>query len=451
MTLLAALLVAAVGPADGAALVARSADMQRRVERELPADVLRAVVVHAFGECQVVVVAEGERPRARLDVSASGADEPLLRRFLERIDLSVAREAAADGSEGKVAAIRSLFPPKDEKPAELSFAASLTLWLPEAVALELTCSYGRVHVEGRGADVKVVNQFGAVELQRVRGDVEVDDQYGAISVADVSGGALLKGKSSAVTALRVGGHVEVRTNGAPVRIEGAGSVRVENHLKSVELHDVAGDAAIVAPFCAVTARWIGGSLTIESGNASIVVEEVGQRLSIQHKNGKIDARGVKGDAIVLGNLSDVALADVGGSAEVRSAAAPVKVSGVGGRLIAENSARTLEIVNARGDVEASARGGLLRMKWTRLPADGAEHAVTLEGEAGGIELELPDAASVALDLTSSGGSIDCALPGMNFEQNGAARSGTLALGGGKVKLHATCVGGAIRVRRAAAR
>jgi len=436
MTLPAALLAAAIAlPAE------------RTLECDLPALAARVTAFHGFGECRVVVAAAPEGPRARLVLVASGAAEPALRRFLELVQL----DATVDpGSGGAAITVRSTFPAKEQQPEQISFAAELTLWLPERTALELHTSFGLARVEGRGADVKVVNRLAPIEVRDVKGSVDVENQFDRILVADVTGAVLARNKSGAITIERAGGRVEARTNGAEVRVVGAGSAEVHNHLKSVDLRNVAGDVRIVAPFCAVTAREVGGPLEIESNNAAVVVDGVDRDLTIRHRTGRIDARNVRGDATILGSVSDVTLIDVRGAAEVRSPAAPVRVNGVGGRLVAENSARTLDITDARGDVEASARGGLLKLRWSRLPADGAAHLVALESETGGIEIALPDGASVALDLTSMSGRIDCELPGMRFAQNGPARTGTLTLGDGKVKLHATCLGGAIRVGRAGA-
>jgi hypothetical protein len=448
MTLLAVLLAAAVPPAARPAFAPQT---ERRVEREVPAACARVLAFHGFGECTVRGLAAKEKPRARLELVASGGGDGVERRYLELVDLSVTSEPAPGEPGRLVTTIRSVFPAAEQKPESLSFAANLTLWVPEDAALEVESGFGKVIVNGRGADVKVVNKLAPVEVRGVRGFVRVENPFGEILVEDVTGDALLRGKSSAITAWRVGGLVDARTNGASVVVDGAGSVFVETRLKPVDLRNVAGDAQAIAPFCNVTAREIAGSLTIESSNGTVTADGVGRDLSIQHKNGKVDARRVKGSATVIGNLTDVSLSDVAGAAEVRTASAPVKVSGVGGRLVAENSARALEIVNARGDVEASARGGQLRLRWTRLPADGAAHEVTLEGEAGGIELDVPDGASATLELTCTAGPIDCELPGMSFAQAGAARTGRLVLGEGDVKLHATCVGGAIRVRRAVPR
>src|SRR5688572_25252493 len=433
--------------------------IERHVERELPAVVTRAQVFHSLGGCTVRIAkaSENSKPRARLELAASGGSEAGARAFLQQVDLEVLR----DGGDGVI--VRSLFPPKESKPGDVSFAATLTVWLPEQASLELENGYGDVLVDGRGADVKVVNKFGAVEVRRVRDvtpsekpgprppRVTVENQFAAIVVADVAGDVvMIKGKSTPITVERAGGHVQAHTSGGLVRIDGAGSVDVVNSLKPVDVRNVRGDATIVAPHCAVTAKEIGGTLSIDSKIESVTVEGVSGGLSIQLKNGKLDARRIGGDARIEAHLSEIVLVDVLGAVDVRAPFSPVRVAGVRGKLHAENSTRTLEIDDARGDVEAIARGGMLKARWTRLPADAAAPPplVSLESEAGGIEIELPAAASATLEVTSTSGQLDCDVEGMTFAQSGSARTGTAKLGDGKVRLHATCVGGAIRVRRA---
>jgi hypothetical protein len=428
------------------------ASSERTLERELPVGVPLARIVHSFGECQVLATGEQEKPSAKLHLVASGADAAVEQRYLELTTLDVVVES------GRLR-VESHFPEKNQQPAGLSFAATLVVKLPASVALDLQNRYGGTLVERREAGVKVDSQFGPVEVRSVRGAVEVDEQWAAVTVVDAGGDVTVRGKSAAVTVERAAGVVDVRTHGGAVKVDGAASAHVENRLLSVELLHVSGDATVVATSSDVTAKEIGGSLTVDGANGATVVEGVGRELTIQQKFGKVDARRVKGSATVVGHFTDVTVADVGGDAQLSSPFAPVRATAIGGTLHAENSSRPLEIVDARGDVEANAHGGKLDVRWTKWPAprSGREEvarAVTLTSENGGIEVALPDGAAVRLDATSSVGQLDCPLEGTTFAQSGAARTATLELGDAKsvrTKLHATCVGGAIRVRRAPAR
>jgi hypothetical protein len=452
MTLLAALLLAAVAPAGRPDPASQSTT---RIEREVPAGAAWYRVTHSFGECRVLATRPNEAPHAQLDPAASGVGGDALSRYLSGIDLVVI-DLPPDPDKPRVVEVRSKFPPKEQQPQGLSFAATLTLWLPEEAAVDVQNSYGRAIVDRRVGRVKVVDSLGAIEVRNVVGDVEVDDQFDQITVADVTGNVTARGKSAAITVERASGAVDVRTNGGVVRIDGAESAYAENRLKPVDVRNVRKDTTIIAPFCAVTTREIGGTLKVTSGNGSISIEGVGGDLTIDHKTGKVEARRIHGSATITGNLSDIVLTDVDGGADVHGPSAPVAVARIGGKLLVENSARTLEIVDPRGDVDASAHGGLLKLRWTQWPAAAADAVaprdVGLVGEVGGIELELPEGAGLRLEATSSIGQIDCQIAGMSFAQAGAARTGTLELGRGprekKVPIHATCVGGAIRVRRA---
>jgi DUF4097 and DUF4098 domain-containing protein YvlB len=381
--------------------------VERRISLDLPEPRDRVVAIHSFGDLIVQPTAAGEKPRARLDLVASGGAEASARRYLEQV--------ALEFDEGTTT-IRSLFPPTEQKSPDVSIAATLTLWLPTDASVELRNAYGRVVVEGRVGDVRIANRMGAVEARRIGGSVDVEQQFAPVTAVDVGGDLVVRGKMVDVDARGIAGRVDVRTNGAGVRVDGAGSAYVETSLKPLVVQRVKGDATLHASFSDVVAKEIGGSLVVEGSNGTFVVEGVGRDLTL------------------------------------RTRFAPVRVNGVGGKAIVENSTRALELVNARGDVEASAHGGLLRVRWSRLPAaaDGAAPRVTLESEAGGVEIEVPDGASASLDLTTTSGPIDCSIPGMTTTQSGATRSGALQLGEGKATIHATCVGGAIRVRRATA-
>jgi hypothetical protein len=412
-------------------------ETKRHLERELPESVARLVAFHGFGDCVVRTVADGEKPRVVFDVVASGAGAKEEQRFLDLIQLSVetARETTT---------VRSLFPDKDQKPANLSFAASLTILLPEACALDLENRYGKALVEGRAGDVKVTNRFGAVEVGLVRGNVAVLNSFNKITVHDVEGELNVLAKHCEVTVDGVSGLAKVRTNACAVSVRCAGAADVETTNVSVELREIVRDAKVVAPFCSVTAAGVGGNLSLAAGNFAVRVADVGGSVSVEQRGGSLDVRRVKGKATVDGGRCDTTLEEVG-SAEVRSPWSLVRLTRVG-NLVAENSARTLEILDPRGDVQATVSGGLLRFAAATLPAEDAAREVTLVANDGGeIELALPADGSYALDATSTVGQLDCALPGMDITLQGTARVGTLRRGDGKTKLHATCVGGAIRV------
>ena len=437
MSAIAALLLAA------ATLTARQST--RTIEQPLPAIAPSFRVSHSFGSCTVQVAPAGQPPRARLELVASGGtdatqerrhitDATQERRYLDLCGL----EVAADG------VVRSTFPTAEQKAESISFAANLTLWLPAGADLDLEQRFGAVNIDGAFGKVVVRSKLGAVAVSGAQGDVVVRGEWGAISVRDLRGSATLSTKSASITAERVGGHVDARTRGAFLRIDGAGSVHAENQIGSTELLHVKGDAEVIAPFSEVTARDIGGSLTIDGSNQSVAVERVGGNLRVQHKNGKVDARAITGSATLLCNLTAVTLTEVGGDAEVRSPSAAVRITRVDGKTVAENSAFALDLIDLRGDVDARASGGLLRARFGQLPADGRARTIELEAAGGQIDLELPVDASAEIELVSTSGQLDAELPGIVIEQNGSARIGTLRLGSGTAKIRATCVGGPVR-------
>ena len=427
---LAFLLVAAAGPT--------APQSERIVDAPLPSAKLYRLH-HSFGPCIVQPAAAGQPPSARLELVASGGSGTLETRYLELCGLQVER------GEGERCELRSTFPPAEQKAQELSFAATLRVLLPPDCSLELDLRFGAATVTGpfRGATIR--SKLGSVLVAEVRGDVEVVGEYGAIAVRDLGGGAKLHNKSASITAERVAGHVDARTSGDKIVIDDAGSAHAENRIQPIELRRVRGDARAIAPFSAVTASDIGGDLTIDGQNQPIRVERVARHLIVRNKSGAVEAQMIGGNATLLGSLSALTLSDVTGDVEARSPNAPLKLSRIGGRVVAENSAFAIDLVDLRGDVAAQASGGLLRARFGEL-AGTAPRTIVLEAVGGGIELELPAAASAELELTSSSGQLDAPLPGIQITQSGSARIGTLTLGAGNAKLRATTVGGPLRVR-----
>jgi len=433
--LIALLANALVGPARQ--------ETKRHLERELPADVARVVASHSLGDQRVVVAAEGEKPMVLLDLAASGSTPASHARYLDLVRLEV---ESKDG----VATVRSLFPDKDRKPADLSFAATMTLRLPPAYAVELENSWGKIVVDGRDADVRARNRFAPVEIGRVKGEVHVGNEFSQVVVHDCERGVEVTAKSCDVTIERALGLAHVRTSSRPVRVAQCGAADVETTMAPVSVTNVERDVRIVAPFCAVTAATIGGALSVTSNKEPLTVSDIGGDLTIEHKAGTIVARRIRGKATISGNLSDTTLEDVGGAVDVRCPYSPVRIARTGDAKV-QNSSRTLEIVDPRGAVDATGNGGLVKLHASLLPADDAAHELTLVAIGGQLELELPPTGSYALDATSSAGQIECTLPGMQTTLQGSARVGTLERGDAKdrkVRLHATCVGGAIRVAAA---
>ncbi len=395
---------------------------------------------HSFGPCSVQVSAPGTAPSARLELVASGGTGTRERSYLDLCGLGT------ESIDSATCGVKSAFPPPEQKAQELSFAATLLLRLPAGSAIELEQRFGAATVTGAFGPTRVKCTLGSVLVADVRGDVEVTGEYGAIAVRDLGAAAKLSNKSAAITAERVAGHVEARTSGDRILIDGAGSAHAENRIKPIEIHRVRGDARVIAPFSEVTARDIGGDLTIDGQNQPIHVEQVGGHLIVRNKSGAIDARRIGGNATLQGSLSAITLSDVVGDVEARSPNAPLKLSRIGGRLVAENSAFALDLIDVNGDVDAHASGGLLRARFATLPEGATPRTVVLEAIGGAIELELPANGSAELELLSTSGQLDAELPGISITQNGGTRMGTLKLGTGHVKLRATAVGGTLRAR-----
>lgn len=417
-------------------------ETKRHLEVELPADVARVLASHSLGDLRVVV-ADGPKAVAELDCAASGSTPAAQQHYVDLVRLGVERSKDA-------ATVRSLFPEKDQKPADLSFAAALTLRLPRALAVDLENLYGKIVVDGRDGEVRAKDKFGPVEISHVAGAVHVENAFSQVVVHDTLCEVVVEAKSCDVTIERVFGLVRVRTSARPVRVTDVYAADVETTMMPVTVHRVARDARIVAPFCAVTASTIGGTLAVESGNGTLTVSDAGGDVRIQHQAGKIDARRIRGAVTISGNRSDTVLEDVGGAVDVKCPYSLVRIARTGDAKV-QNSSRTLEIVDPRGGVDATGSGGLVKLHAARLPADDAAHELILVANGGALELELPPTGSYALDATSSIGQVECTLSGFQATLQGSARVGTLERGDPqdrKVRLHATCVGGAIRIAAA---
>lgn len=431
-TLLISALLLASAPHPGP-----SPQTRKHLEQVLSADDPLVAAFHQFGDVTVRVAGPGEKAMALLDLVASGESPEAEGAFLGLVKLGIETQVG-------VTTVRSIFPDPDRKPARLSFAASMTLVLPAARSLEVQDQNGKVTIAGAFGDLLVRNHMGAVEVSGARGKVRIFDDYSIVAARDCAGDVVVEAKSCEVTLERIGGLAHAHTSFKPVRITEAGSADVETSFAAVELSAIKRDAKVVAPQGRITAKNVGGNLTILGEHGPIEVEDVRGDLAIQQKFQTVDARGIRGNATIVGSLAPTTLEDVGGTADVSCSNSPVRIVRAR-RVVAQNSERTLEIVDPLGDVQATANRGLLKLRSTKMPADDAAHELTLVANGGAIELGLPADGSYELDATSTTGQLECELPGMKITLQGTARVGTLRRGDGKAKLHATCDGGTIRV------
>jgi hypothetical protein len=429
--LIAALLLASAPPPDP------SPESRRHLELGLSADDKQIVAFHQLGDVKVRVAGPGEEPTAYLDLIASGDSKAAEEALLALVKLG------AETHDG-VTTVRSLFPDPDKKPPKLSLNATLTLVLPAGRALEIQNGYGNVTIAGAFGNVLVRNNMGSVEVTGARGAVRIFDSFNAVVARDCASDVVVEAKNCKVTLERIGGLAYAHTSCLPVSVTEAGSADVQTSLSPVDVTAIARSATVVAELGRITARRVGGNLAITGKNGAIDVEEVGGDLLVHQNFQSVAARRVHGNATIVGSLADTTLEDVDGTADVSCSNSPVRLVRCG-KVVVQNSGRMLEIVEPRGDVQATANGGLLKLRVTKLAADDPARELTLVANGGAIELGLPADGSYALDATSTTGQLESEFPDMDITPQGTARVGSLRRGDGKAKLHATCDGGKIRV------
>ena len=129
------------------------------------------------------VAAARDGRHVELEIEASGLDAGQESRFLDAMDLRVESTAAGE------ILVESIFGDMDQKPAQLSFAARLRVWLPQEVSVDVENRFGAVEVAERGGGSKQ----GAVRER-------VEDVHGAGSRTIRSAGRLSRAAAASAPA-----------------------------------------------------------------------------------------------------------------------------------------------------------------------------------------------------------------------------------------------------------
>lgn len=146
---------------------------------------------------------------------------------------------------------------------------SLTIGMPDAGAIALTSSNGRLEVGGVGSDVRLKTSNGRITVHGISGSVTARSSNGAIEVRDVPGTVAVETSNGALQLTGIGGPIDGSTS------NGAIEVRLAD-----------GNAG------PVDASTSNGGIRIDLGSAFV------GELSLTTSNGKVRVEGASGAEVV---------------------------------------------------------------------------------------------------------------------------------------------------------
>ena len=224
--------------------------------------------------------------------------------------------------------------------------------VPARIETDLQTAGGSIDLSGLAADAKARTSGGSIRTESHRGALDLQTSGGSISVKMVDGA------------------VDVSTSGGSISLEDiTGSVSGSTSGGSITVSSVEGEVAVQTSGGSVRADGVLGNFSGRTSGGSIQVREMGADVSVRTSGGRIRAD------------------RVGGQFEGRTSGGSISLDDMAGSVVAHTSGGSIEITNVQGsDVEAHTSGGDVSVDFT------------------------PQTVVARVDLDSSGGDIELALP-----------------------------------------
>jgi len=185
------------------------------------------------------------------------------------------------------------------------------------------------------------------------------------------------------------------------------------------------------------------------------------RTDLSTGGGHVTLRGLEGDAKtetsgghieiadLLGNVNaetsggHITLKKISGNAHVETSGGHIEADAVEGNLVAETSGGHIEIRGAKGRVDADTSGGHVEVGF----AKGNAHGGKIESSGGGITVAIDPNVDLAIDASTSGGSVSTDIPvKIVGKVDRSSIRGTLGKGGETLYVHTS--GGSVSIESA---
>jgi hypothetical protein len=179
---------------------------------------------------------------------------------------------------------------------------------------------------------------------------------------------------------------------------------------------------------------------LQTGGGHVNVRSVEGDANAETSGGHIEVTDLKGNLTAETSGGHIAIKRVSGNAKVETSGGHIETDGVDGNLIAETSGGHIEIRGAGGRVDADTSGGHVEVSF----AKGNAHGGKIESSGGGITVGIDPNVDLAIDASTSGGSVRTDVPVKIIGKvNGSSIRGTLGKGGETLYVHTS--GGSVSI------
>lgn len=186
---------------------------------------------------------------------------------------------------------------------------------------------------------------------------------------------------------------------------------------------------------------------LQTGGGHITVSSLEGDAHVETSGGHIEVTDLRGNLTAETSGGHIAIKRISGSAKVETSGGHIETEAVDGDLSAETSGGHIEIRDAKGRVDADTSGGHVDVSF----AKGNAHGGKIESSGGGISVAVDPNVDLAIDASTSGGSVRTDIPvKIVGKVNGSSIKGSLGKGGETLYVHTSggsvsisAVGGAI--------
>ena len=188
-----------------------------------------------------------------------------------------------------------------------------------------------------------------------------------------------------------------------------------------------------------TVRGVRGPVKVQAASGSIRAEQIDRDTQLTTATGSVSASDVGDDVQISSASGSVKVSNTKGDVRVNAIAGVIQIAKPGGRVDADTASGSVDIQGASNDVKAHAVSGRITVQGD--PA--ANSYWDLKTASGGIQLNVPAAASFHLSAQALSGEIRTDIPIMIEEQGKHALRARM--GNGAARVEVQTVSGDIRV------
>ena len=179
---------------------------------------------------------------------------------------------------------------------------------------------------------------------------------------------------------------------------------------------------------------------LQTGGGHVTLSSLEGDANAETSGGHIDVTDLRGNLNAETSGGHISIKRISGNAKVETSGGHIETEAVDGNLSAETSGGHIEIRDAKGRVDADTSGGHVEVSF----AKGNAHGGKIESSGGGITVAIDPNVDLAIDASTSGGSVRTDIPVKIIGKvSGSSIKGSLGKGGEMLYVHTS--GGSVNI------